>query len=549
MSLSVKYTLYLTLANVLFIASVLMVVWVLFGNNTDRLQTSLRQQTVTAYEDLRQQRLLKAAEFLRKNLFNPVYQADITGVHRAFDEFGLWLTIQQYYITDQQGLLLTDGSATNSNFLKPHDLPLAELKQQTVLIQNTEGAQRLLLSIDFKNKQAGYADIRLTDPEMQLALSQQERNLDSLWMEFRRTVQQVGLYAVVMTLLLSIVLSVLLSHKLAIPLERLSQHARRLADGDFSLLQTQQTSQHELRKGMDELGVLSHAFYSMATRLKDFFTVLEAEVQARTHELTEANQQIQALNQQLHSENRRMGAELDVTRRLQQMLLPRTHELKQIELLDIAGYMEPAEEVGGDYYDVLQGDGRVFFGIGDVTGHGLESGMLMLMVQTAVRTLLASKLDDPQAFLNIINETLYQNVQRMNTDKNLTLLLLDYRDGILKLSGQHEEVLKVAVDGTVERIDTIDLGFIIGLIPDVRRFTQQIQIRLEPGEGLVLYTDGVTEARNDTGEMYGIKRLCQAVQTHWAGSADQIKDAVITDLQSHTLSFQDDITLLVIKQK
>ena len=54
--------------------------------------------------------------------------------------------------------------------------------------------------------------------------------------------------------------------------------------------------------------------------------------------------------------------------------------------LDIAGFMKPADEVGGDYYDVLQSNGRVVFGIGDVTGHGLESSMLMLMVQMAVRT-------------------------------------------------------------------------------------------------------------------------------------------------------------------
>jgi serine phosphatase RsbU (regulator of sigma subunit) len=77
------------------------------------------------------------------------------------------------------------------------------------------------------------------------------------------------------------------------------------------------------------------------------------------------------LNKELKSDNRRMGAELDVSRRLQQMLLPREEELQQIEGLDIAGFMEPADEMGGDYYDVLYHDGLVLFGIGDVTGHGL----------------------------------------------------------------------------------------------------------------------------------------------------------------------------------
>ncbi len=77
----------------------------------------------------------------------------------------------------------------------------------------------------------------------------------------------------------------------------------------------------------------------------------------------------------LKAENTRMSAELEITRRLQQMLLPKEQELDNVLGLEIAGFMEPAEEVGGDYYDVLQHHGRFLFGIGDATGHGLESGV------------------------------------------------------------------------------------------------------------------------------------------------------------------------------
>jgi len=106
--------------------------------------------------------------------------------------------------------------------------------------------------------------------------------------------------------------------------------------------------------------------------------------------------------QQLRAENMRMSAELSVTRRLQQMVLPTNQELKAVAGLDIAGFMEPTDEIGGDYYDVLQHDGRILFGIGDVTGHGLESGVLMLMAQTAVRTLLENGETDPVRFLNTL---------------------------------------------------------------------------------------------------------------------------------------------------
>jgi len=108
-------------------------------------------------------------------------------------------------------------------------------------------------------------------------------------------------------------------------------------------------------------------------------------LQQSQEQLAEANTAITALNAQLQAENLRMGAELEVTRKLQQMLLPTPEELQQIADLDIACYMEPADEVGGDYYDVLQHNGQIKIGIGNVTGHGLESGAVMVMTQTIVR--------------------------------------------------------------------------------------------------------------------------------------------------------------------
>ncbi len=80
--------------------------------------------------------------------------------------------------------------------------------------------------------------------------------------------------------------------------------------------------------------------------------------------LAEAQQEIQQLNLKLKAENQRMGSELELTRRLQQLILPKERELRRIPGLDIAGFMEPAAEVGGDYYDVLHQDGHVKIGIG-----------------------------------------------------------------------------------------------------------------------------------------------------------------------------------------
>jgi serine phosphatase RsbU (regulator of sigma subunit) len=268
-------------------------------------------------------------------------------------------------------------------------------------------------------------------------------------------------------------------------------------------------------------------------------------------QLQAASEEIRRLNECLKSENLRLSTELDITRRLQQMILPNESELAAIEGLDIAGFMEPANEVGGDYYDVLMSNGAVKISIGDVTGHGLESGVLMLMVQTAVRTLQEMNETDPIRFLDVLNRTIYSNIERMKSDRNLTLALIDYQWGQLCLSGQHEEMVIVRASGEVERIDTIDLGLPIGLDSEILNFIGQEKVYLNSGDIVVLYTDGVTEARNCRNVQYGLKQLGEIVKQHKHLSAAKIKEALIHDLRRHIGAQKvfDDITLLVLKQK
>lgn len=287
------------------------------------------------------------------------------------------------------------------------------------------------------------------------------------------------------------------------------------------------------------------------TERKQFEEELENLVTERTNQLDQAR------------------AEINVAQQIQHMLLPSRAELAAVEGLDIAAYMAPAAEVGGDYYDVLVHEGNVKIGIGDVTGHGLASGLVMLITQTAVRTLLSSHQADSKRFLEALNQTIYNNVQRMRVDKSLTLLLLDYRQqhdrrrdsqeddpdarqvGRVTLSGQHEEVLVVRSNGEVERIDTMDLGFPLGLEASIEMFVAERTVVLEPGDGVVLYTDGITEAENPAGEQFGLDRLEAAVSQHWQGSAQDTQDRVISTLNQFisTATVYDDITLLILKQQ
>lgn len=276
-----------------------------------------------------------------------------------------------------------------------------------------------------------------------------------------------------------------------------------------------------------------------------------AAAEAARQETARALAQIDALNRQLHSENLRMSAELHVAQQLQRMVLPSREELRNIEGLEIAGFMQPADEVGGDYYDVLSSDATATIGIGDVTGHGLESGVLMIMTQTAIRTLLEHGETDPVKFLNTLNRTMYKNTRRMAVDRSLTLALVHYAHGQLTIAGQHEDLIVVRRGGVIELVDTIDLGFPIGLEYDISAFIAKKTIALHPGDGVVLYTDGVTEAENSTGDQYGLPRLCDAVSRHWDASSEQIQQAVIHDIQAFIGAQKtfDDLTLVVFKQQ
>jgi PAS domain S-box-containing protein len=259
--------------------------------------------------------------------------------------------------------------------------------------------------------------------------------------------------------------------------------------------------------------------------------------------------EISSLHEKLRQENIRMSSELEVTQRLQQMMLPREEDLRRIGGLDIAGSMQPAAEVGGDYYDVVSQNGGVFFGIGDVTGHGLESGVIAIMVQTAVRTLLANGQYKSGEFFPVLNQVIYDNIRRMGCDRSLTLSLLHYQDKTITVSGQHEELLVIRGNGAVERHDTLNLGFALGLEENIADFIGEATLPLTPNDVLVAYTDGITEAMDAAGVTFGVERLAETVKANHRQPADSIRRAVLRRVQDYTggAELLDDISLLVIK--
>jgi len=353
--------------------------------------------------------------------------------------------------------------------------------------------------------------------------------LNKRFYEYTLLIIVVTIIALIIATLLSTKLQSLITH----PVYNLLNTINSLTGKkDYSIRATKTSN--------DEFGVLIDEFNAMLDKIEH-----------RNREIRRASHEINLLNQQLQAENVRLGTELNVARQLQKMVLPPTWELLQVEELDIAGFMESANEVGGDYYDVLRYNNQISIGIGDVTGHGLASGVLMLMVQTAIRTLLAHNVSDPKTILATANRVIHDNVHRIQSDKSMSLSLISYQAGKIIVSGQHEELLIVRKGGKVETIKTMDLGFPIGLIPEIEEYLTHLEMQLSSGDGFVLFTDGVTEAMNAANEQYGNDRLRDIISQHWHLSATEIQQAIIYDVQQHIDEHvvYDDITLVVVKQR
>jgi serine phosphatase RsbU (regulator of sigma subunit) len=174
----------------------------------------------------------------------------------------------------------------------------------------------------------------------------------------------------------------------------------------------------------------------------------------------------------------------------------------------------------------------------------------MLMVQMGIRTLQAAGEDDPKRFLAVLNQAVWGNMKRIGSEKTLSLCVLDYESGHLRLSGQHENVLVSRPGQPVEVIDTLQLGFPVGLVQDIAPFVTHCDVKLERGDTLVLYSDGVVEAEAADGHHYGMTRLCSVLKANECGDAEAIKGAILSDLRIFlgSQNISDDVTLVVLKQ-
>ena len=270
-----------------------------------------------------------------------------------------------------------------------------------------------------------------------------------------------------------------------------------------------------------------------------------SEVKALATAMNVMVQELDRSRQELASKER-LEREMEIAMRIQTSMLSRSFDVNG---LDIAAHMLPASEVGGDYYDVLPITQGCWIGIGDVAGHGLTAGLEMMMVQSIVAALVRENPNAaPRDHLSVLNHVVYQNIRdRLGQDEHITLTLLRYEGGTVTFAGAHEEIIICrAATGNTERVATP--GTWLGAMRDVSRVTRDTTLEMSPGDLMVLYTDGITEARDKHGEPFGIDRLCREIRAHRTESVETIRDRVLETVAAFRVDHDDDVSLVVVRR-
>ena len=290
----------------------------------------------------------------------------------------------------------------------------------------------------------------------------------------------------------------------------------------------------------DDARQFNNATQLTATLLAN--AILVAELKREKDQLRQANLTIEQRNRELQ--------EMELARRIQVALLPPSTQDLHAEL-DISALMVPADEVGGDYYDAaLDRGGVLWLSIGDVSGHGLTPGLVMMMAQTAHSAIRTGSTTTPTEMVVRLNKTLYENIaERLRSNLYMTFVALRYEGGGRFIhAGAHLPVLIHR-----HRTGDIDLlttqGTWLGIVADIEGAIADDSFQLELGDTLILHTDGLPESFSKAGQMLDMSGLASLAKKYAHLPTKAMAEAVIKEAREWCSDQrQDDMTVMVVRR-
>jgi len=281
------------------------------------------------------------------------------------------------------------------------------------------------------------------------------------------------------------------------------------------------------------MAFMSMLFVGQKEELKDFQRLLREEkekVERKTAELAEARDEL--------------WGEMQLAKKIQTVLLPST---PSVEGFNITAYMKPTDEVGGDYYDIISTEQAGWVAIGDVSGHGVQAGLIMMMVQSIIRSIIKENpLINPSDLVRIVNNGITYNILKMNDDKYMTLNILRFSpDGKAVHAGLHTDILLYrAARKEVDVVKTS--GMWISLTDDFDRFNSDSRFIVDSGDVVLLYTDGIIEAMDPQGGLFEMKNLTDVLRHHGHREPREISEAILSAIKGYKI--MDDMTFVILKR-
>lgn len=252
-------------------------------------------------------------------------------------------------------------------------------------------------------------------------------------------------------------------------------------------------------------------------------------------------------NEELSQKQARYEQELTIAADIQRELLPQ--ELPQNAGLQISASNVMARSVGGDYYDFMTNEqGELALVVADSMGKGMPAALLMTTVRAIWRSQEAAGFRSPGETLEMINRTIHPDMRATKSFVTMFNALYDPAASVFRYSnaGHNPPIFRPASASQCRQLDVG--GTPVGMFPD-SGFPSD-EFLMQEGDIIVIYTDGVVEATDKNSNLFGFERLCSLVDQHRDSDAEEIKNAILSEVDSYTSgSLQaDDITLMVLEK-
>lgn len=330
---------------------------------------------------------------------------------------------------------------------------------------------------------------------------------------FNNSMAVAGVTITCITLIVTLIVSYMLSIYFTDPLQKLSQAVDELSSGNMET--------NVVIESKDEFGFLSEKFNEMVVNLKKAYKEKESFAALRH--------------------------ELDVAKKIQTSILPKS--IPSIENLEIAVNYYPMAQVGGDYYDFHVFDkNKIGIFIADVSGHGIPAAIIASMLKIAFSIQFAFA-DDPARLLSRINKSMLNNVG-MNFI-TASYIYLDLENNLMTHAKAGHPPLYIHSAESDDVRELNQKGKLLGLFPEIH--TENIELPIQKGDRIVLYTDGIIEARNSNDEMFGDELFVGYIRKHSKMKPGDFAKLVMNDVKSwignSTSNHNDDVTLMIIDIK